>query len=349
VSSSNGTKAADAQQPVHVVALSGLKTKKEKVRYACEHAAANPSTAEVLAWLQRYGVVSDPRRERSHVSSIVSAWRRENGLSDTGDVPTMSPGVLAELDKLTDSTANEHANSESEQANADVVMSANTLTVPTNATNAGHEQANNEHEHANAAAHTVNSEDEQVNAVGEPSRLLAVLARWSWVAVLVMALGISWWSLFALARLFGVPSVLAAGVSVVFDAAALVCARLAHGYALSPDSGAGPRVMMLALVTASVYLNWNHADVAGYGMVAAVMFAAPAVVAVLLFELESGWRSRAARRARGRVAEPLPVIGRWGWIFHPWQSLVTVWRVSHARGTAVRDRELARANARGDN
>src|SRR5699024_12331677 len=156
-----------------------------------------------------------------------------------------------------------------------------------------------------------------------------------------------WWSLFALARLFGVPSVLAAGVSVVFDAAALVCARLAYGSAPSPDSGAGPRVMMLALVTASVYLNWNHADVAGYGMVAAVMFAAPAVVAVLLFELESGWRSRAARRARGRVAEPLPVIGRWGWIFHPWQSLVTVWRVSHARGTAVRDRELARANARG--
>jgi hypothetical protein len=176
----------------------------------------------------------------------------------------------------------------------------------------------------------------------EQSWLLGLLTRWSWVAVLVVALGISWWSLFALALMVGIPTVLAAGLSVVFDAAALVCARLAHRYSVSPDSGAGPRVVMLGLVAGSVYLNWNHAVVSGYGTVAAVMFAAPAVVAVLLFELESGWRSRTARRARGRVSEPLPVIGRWGWLFHPVQSVVTVWRVSSARGRAVRNRELAR-------
>ena len=176
----------------------------------------------------------------------------------------------------------------------------------------------------------------------EQSWLLGLLTRWSWVAVLVVALGISWWSLFTLALMVGIPTVLAAGLSVVFDAAALVCARLAHRYSASPDSGAGPRVVMLGLVAGSVYLNWNHAVVSGYGTVAAVMFAAPAVVAVLLFELESGWRSRTARRARGRVSEPLPMIGRWGWLFHPVQSVVTVWRVSSARGRAVRNRELAR-------
>lgn len=358
--SSNGqVVASEAPEPVHVVALSGLKTKKAQVRYACDH-LVEPSTAEVVAWCHRYGVVADPQRERSRVSTIVNEWRRERGLSDTGDVPSMSPDMLAAMDELTEQEngRNEQVNSEaerlSEQANAwgdfPVVFTeqpdalVEQLNVPAEQANV---PAEREGEHANAPAEQLAEQADSEAEQAGVSRLLSVLARFSWVAVLVMALGISWWSLFDLARAFGVPAVLAAGVSLVFDAAALVCARLSHQYSLSPDSGAGPRLTMLALVSASVYLNWQHAAVAGYGTTAAVMFAAPAVVAVLLFELESGWRSREGRRARGRVAEPLPVIGRWGWTFHPWQSVVTVWRVSHERGQAVRDRELARSKQTG--
>lgn len=378
----------ETPEPVHVVALSGLKTKKAQVRYCCDH-LVEPSTAEVLAWCHRYGVVADPQRERSRVSTIVNQWRRERGLSDTGDVPSMSPDMLAAMDELTEqanarteqpNARPEHPNSEgehpAEQSNSEadrlpeqansrggfpvvfteqpdaLVEQLNTVAEQANApvereteqANTRPEQPNSEGEHP---AEHPNSETEHPAGQAGVSQLLSVLSRSSWVAVLVMALGISWWSLFDLARVFGVPVVLAAGVSVVFDAAALVCAKLSHQYSLSPDSGAGPRLTMLALVAGSVYLNWNHAQLSGFGTEAAVMYAAPAVVAVLLFELESGWRSREGRRARGRVAEPLPALGRWGWLLHPWQSVVTVWRVSRERGQAVRDRELARAKQAG--
>jgi hypothetical protein len=181
-----------------------------------------------------------------------------------------------------------------------------------------------------------------------PWERFAQLRSLAWLVVAGAALALSWWSLFSLARSFGVPDPLAAGVSLVFDAAALICANLAHRYAMSPHSGAGPRLTMLALMAGSIYLNWQHAMMPtqdhpeGYGTAAAIMFAAPAVVGVVLFELETGWASRVARDQRGRVAPSLPVIGRWGWIFHPVRSVVTIWKVTAAHGNAVRAVELDR-------
>jgi len=179
-------------------------------------------------------------------------------------------------------------------------------------------------------------------AAARLTRVLRAARGLSWVVVAGMALALSWWSLFQLAVGFGVPVMLAAGVSLVFDAAALVCAGLAHRYALSPDSGAGPRFTMLALLAGSVYLNWTHAELTGYGTPAAVMFAAPAAVAVILFELETGWVNRTGRRDRGRVAPALPVLGRWSWLFHPIRSLRTLWLVTAAQADAVRAVELVR-------
>ncbi|GAA3005069.1 DUF2637 domain-containing protein [Actinokineospora diospyrosa] len=170
--------------------------------------------------------------------------------------------------------------------------------------------------------------------------VLSWSANMAWIVVLVAAMGISWWSLFEYARGFSIPTPLAAVVSLVFDASALIVAGLAHRYALSPYSGAGPRFALLALLAGSVYLNWEHAAGKGYGIEASIMFAAPAAVGILLFELHIGWHSRSERRARGRVARSLPVIGAWGWFLHPMQSLTTLWRVTHARGVSVRESEL---------
>lgn len=169
---------------------------------------------------------------------------------------------------------------------------------------------------------------------------LTYVSRFGWVVVLLAAFGISWWSLFELAQGFGMPVILAAVVSLVFDGAALIVAHLSHQYALSQDSGAGPRVVLIGVLAGSVFLNWKHAQALGFGMPASIMFAAPAAVAILLFELQTGWDSRQARRANGRVSDPLPVIGRWGWIFHPVQSIGTVWKVSSARGKHIRRVEL---------
>jgi hypothetical protein len=169
---------------------------------------------------------------------------------------------------------------------------------------------------------------------------LTYVSRFGWVVVLLAAFGISWWSLFELAKGYGMPVILAAVVSLVFDGAALIVAHLSHQYALSQDSGAGPRVVLIGVLAGSVFLNWKHAQAMGFGLPASIMFAAPAAVAILLFELQTGWDSRQARRANGRVSDPLPVIGRWGWIFHPVQSLGTVWQVSSARGKHIRRAEL---------
>jgi len=74
------------------------------------------------------------------------------------------------------------------------------------------------------------------------------------------ALGVSWWSLYELGTALGIPSVLAGGLSAVFDLAALTCVGLAERYAATPDSGAGPRFALLLMLAGSVYLNVRHAE-----------------------------------------------------------------------------------------
>lgn len=141
-----------------------------------------------------------------------------------------------------------------------------------------------------------------------------VLSRLAYTVVLIVALTISWWSLYALARHYAVPPWLAVGASTVFDGGALVLGDLSHRYAQSPDSGLASRLGMFGLVAGSVYLNAEHAILMHYGTPAKVMFAAPAAVAGLLFELERGWTNRAARRRYGRVAEALTPVERLAWV-----------------------------------
>lgn len=169
-----------------------------------------------------------------------------------------------------------------------------------------------------------------MNAQGT-NRVLGTLHKIAaWPAVLVIALVLSWWSIDWVALHYGVPALLAAGVSTIFDAAALVVAGLAQRYATSADSAAGPKITMFALLAGSAYLNITHAQIAGYGLPAQIMFSAPAVVAVVLFEHEIGWSNRERRRAAGRVAPALPVIGRWAWLFHPVRSIAVLWRATGA-------------------
>lgn len=83
----------------HAARLVMLNTMEERIRYACE-ALVHPSTSDVLAFLMTYGVVTNPKRERSYVSTEVEKWRKERGLGDTGDLPRMSAEMLTELDGL---------------------------------------------------------------------------------------------------------------------------------------------------------------------------------------------------------------------------------------------------------
>ncbi|KAA9159604.1 hypothetical protein FPZ12_019735 [Amycolatopsis acidicola] len=81
----------------HAARLVMLDTMDERIRYACE-ALEQPSTSDVLAFLLTYGVVTNPKRERSYVAAQVKKWREERGMADTGDLPRLSVEMLTELD-----------------------------------------------------------------------------------------------------------------------------------------------------------------------------------------------------------------------------------------------------------
>lgn len=83
--------------PAHVAALDALPTLADKIRYAAEN-APDHRTATVRAWLDAH----DVQTRRSYASQVLSGWRRVRGLADTGEQPTMTPELLAELDAQLD-------------------------------------------------------------------------------------------------------------------------------------------------------------------------------------------------------------------------------------------------------
>jgi hypothetical protein len=164
----------------------------------------------------------------------------------------------------------------------------------------------------------------------------SVTIRAAWPLVVAAALAISWWSLFTLAHgKYGMPVYLAAVVSTVYDGGALVLADLSQRYARSTDSGAGPRLLMLTLIGASAWLNYEHALMLGYSLPGKVMFASPPVVAGALFEIEQRFTHREALREHGRVAPALPAFGRYAWLLHPARTIARVWLITASRVDSV--------------
>ena len=161
------------------------------------------------------------------------------------------------------------------------------------------------------------------------------LARWAWVAVLGTALALSWWSLDALARHYGMPPVLAAMVSATFDGAALVAADLAMRRAAVADSALAVNVLMLAAVGLSAWLNYEHGLLLHYPVAVRVLFASPSVIGGSLFELQLRSQHRSRLHELGRVAEPLPRFGLMVWAFHPFAALRRLSQISASRLRSV--------------
>ncbi|WP_035796472.1 DUF2637 domain-containing protein [Kitasatospora mediocidica] len=153
------------------------------------------------------------------------------------------------------------------------------------------------------------------------------LTRGALILVMGAALTVGTWSIYTLLTThFHAPRIVALFGAGMFDLAAFFFARLAQRYAASPDSGLVPRLAMLAMVTASSWVNWTHAHMEHWGTVGAVILAAAPVIAELAFEMWHRYEHREALRRQGRVAEALPVIPGLAWLlFAP-----TSWRVMRA-------------------
>jgi hypothetical protein len=149
-------------------------------------------------------------------------------------------------------------------------------------------------------------------------RILGWRGSVSFGVVLVVALALSWWSLYSLAVTFyGVPEILAIGVSAAFDGAALFVADLASKYARTEDSGLATKLATYLFVGASVYLNVEHAMLLSYGIPGMVLFGAPPVIAGILFELYLRFVHRTEMRANGLVPKRMPVFGKISWLIFP--------------------------------
>jgi hypothetical protein len=154
-------------------------------------------------------------------------------------------------------------------------------------------------------------------------RRLSQPIRLAWALVLGMLLAAAAWSLSGQLMRWGMAPWLAWPLSIMFDAAGLICATYARR-AVERGTPAGlARLALVAFVSVAGILNWNHGHDIG-GMPAAAGFASLSAGVELLFELHRRDVRDEQRAARGLVAERLPHIPALGWVMYPGRSWDTL-------------------------
>ncbi|MFJ4473250.1 hypothetical protein ACIP2X_37950 [Streptomyces sp. NPDC089424] len=145
------------------------------------------------------------------------------------------------------------------------------------------------------------------------------------VLVMTAALAVGTWSIYTLlTEQLHAPKAIAILGCGMFDIAALFFALLSQKYAVTTDSGLAPRLAMLTMISTSAWVNWMHGQLEGWGIVGSVILAAAPVIAELAFEMFHRYAHRETLRQLGRVAQTLPIIGKWAWLMHPIRSRRTI-------------------------
>lgn len=141
------------------------------------------------------------------------------------------------------------------------------------------------------------------------------------VLVMAAALAVGTWSIYTLlTQQLAAPKPVAILGCGMFDIAALFFALLSQKYAVTTDSGLAPRAAMLAMISTSAWVNWQHGRLEHWGTVGSVILSAAPVIAELAFEMFHRYAHRETLRQLGRVAQTLPVLGKWAWLRHPFRS-----------------------------
>lgn len=172
------------------------------------------------------------------------------------------------------------------------------------------------------------------------------------VLVMTAALAVGTWSIYTLlTQQLAAPQPIAILGCGMFDVAALFFALLSQKYAVTTDSGLAPRLAMLTMISTSAWVNWQHGQLEQWGTVGSVILAAAPVIAELAFEMFHRYAHRETLRSLGRVAQTLPVLGKWAWIAHPIRSRKTLdahikAALTEHEAVASRREELADVRAR---
>ena len=163
-----------------------------------------------------------------------------------------------------------------------------------------------------------------------------------WLVVLGVALSISAYSLFFVARTLGVPKLFAAGFSTAYDGVALIAADKSLQFAQEGKSGAFPRFVMVLFAGLSAFLNSLHAIFGHENPLAIPMWAGLPLAAVAAFEIHTSQaRTRAHARFGYAYPAPIPKFGGWKWSLFPWATLKDLKGIVGHRGKAIVQANLA--------
>lgn len=170
------------------------------------------------------------------------------------------------------------------------------------------------------------------------TRFLRLLySRFIWLLVLAPILGVSAYSLFWVARHFGVPPYIAIFMSTCFDGAALVGADYSLKYAQAGLSGGTPRTFVRVLALVSAFLQTFHAKLDNQPPGAWVMWAALPIIAVVLYDIHIRFERRKALARVGSIyPAPLPQWGFASWILFPLRTYSELRDIVQARREALK-------------
>ncbi|POG47115.1 hypothetical protein BV881_12305 [Streptomyces sp. ZL-24] len=141
--------------------------------------------------------------------------------------------------------------------------------------------------------------------------------RFALTLVSLAALATTGWSLYAVARHYDAPEIIAVAVFLVFDGIAYACLHLASEASAAGRSAFGARLTAVGMAGVSVYLNRFHAELIDGGTPAFLLFAIPTVGLLLLSELSWAGPRAEARAARTEQPYRLPAFGGWAWALAP--------------------------------
>jgi hypothetical protein len=145
------------------------------------------------------------------------------------------------------------------------------------------------------------------------------LLKWYYYVLLgvvaLVALSMTWWSMFDLGvSTLSVPVLIAGATSLLFDLGAVYLGLLSIQYAKTPDSGFGVELGTFSFIAASTYIVAQHGILLNYPVAGIIMFAAAPVVLGIMLKATLNYLNRQQRRESGRITEKLPSVGWLTWV-----------------------------------
>lgn len=166
--------------------------------------------------------------------------------------------------------------------------------------------------------------------------VLAFISTSLWMVVLIPILAVSGYSLFFIAKHFGVPWYIAMCFSTCFDGVALLAADYSVKYAQEGLSGGVPKAVVRAFAVCASFLQTFHAKLGNEPTGAWVFWAALPIGAVLVYEIHIRWSKRKALASAGHAfPRPLPSFGLTTWFLFPFSTLSALKDVVRSRREAL--------------